>query len=137
VRGFCGFHTKQKSNLNPIKHLKSTQSPESTQSTELTVSTTTKPTESRESKMVLAELGEKIKKALDEMGRSTVIDDEVLGKMLNAIAIALIQSDVDIHLVKKLQDNIKKQINIEEIAAGVNKRRIIDTVSPSCSLVVC
>lgn len=48
--------------------------------------------------------------------------------MLKEIATALIQADVNIRLVKQLRDNIRDRINMEELASGMNKRRIIQKV---------
>lgn len=41
---------------------------------------------------------------------------------------ALIQSDVNIKLVKQLRDNISARISVDELASGMNKRRIIQKV---------
>lgn len=77
--------------------------------------------------MVLAELGTKLSKALRTMAESTVIDETVVNKLVQSIAIALLQSDVDVHLVKKLQENIKKAVDLENVAAGSNKRKLIQS----------
>lgn len=63
-----------------------------------------------------------------------VIDETVMNNLLKAIALALLQADVDVRLVRKLQDNIKAKVNLEEVAAGHNKRKLIQSVSV---LVVC
>ena len=81
--------------------------------------------------MVLADLGNKITDALRKMRESSVIDQEVLDTLVKAIVMALIQSDVDIHLVKTLQTNIKKKANLEEMPPGANKRKVIQSVSRS------
>eukprot|EP01006_Ploeotia_vitrea_P045444 TRINITY_DN66942_c11_g1_i1.p1 TRINITY_DN66942_c11_g1~~TRINITY_DN66942_c11_g1_i1.p1 ORF type:complete len:521 (+),score=259.78 TRINITY_DN66942_c11_g1_i1:51-1565(+) len=78
--------------------------------------------------MVLADLGAKITKALNDMRASSVVDKDVLNKLLSSLAMALMQADVDFQLVKKLQDNIRKNVNLEEMAAGVNKRKAIQGV---------
>jgi len=75
--------------------------------------------------MVLADLGRKITSALKSLNSATIIDEDVLKKLLIEIARALIESDVNIHLVKKLQENVKKAIDFENMAAGSNKRRVI------------
>jgi len=79
--------------------------------------------------MVLADLGNKITAALRKMRDSTVIDETVLQTLLAEIGKALIQADVDVHLVKALQTNIRKKSNLEEMAPGANKRRVIQGVS--------
>ncbi|VAI19552.1 unnamed protein product [Triticum turgidum subsp. durum] len=63
--------------------------------------------------MVLAQLGGSICHALAQMSNITVIDEKVLGECLNEISHALLQSDV------------RKIVNLETLAAGTNKRHII------------
>ncbi|KAL6176725.1 hypothetical protein ACLB2K_053358 [Fragaria x ananassa] len=75
--------------------------------------------------MVLAELGGSISRALHQMSNATVIDEKVLNECLNEITRALLQSDVQFKLVRDMQTNIKKIVNLEHLAAGHNKRRII------------
>ncbi|XP_004301434.1 PREDICTED: signal recognition particle 54 kDa protein 2-like [Fragaria vesca subsp. vesca] len=75
--------------------------------------------------MVLAELGGSISLALQQMSNATVIDEKVLNECLNEITRALLQSDVQFKLVRDMQTNIKKIVNLEHLAAGHNKRRII------------
>jgi signal recognition particle subunit SRP54 len=77
---------------------------------------------------VLAELGSKITRAIVNMRNSTVIDESVLDEMLKEIGNALVAADVNFQLVLKLRKNIKSQINLEELAAGLNKRKIIQKV---------
>lgn len=78
--------------------------------------------------MVLAELGQSITSALRKMTNSTVIDDSVIDAMCKEICAALLQSDVNVKLVAGMRNNIKKRINLEEMAAGVNRRRVIQSV---------
>ena len=59
------------------------------------------------------------------MRESTIVDEEVLNKLVNAISLALIQSDVDVKLVKQMQTNIKSRANIDNIPPGTNKKRHI------------
>lgn len=47
--------------------------------------------------------------------------------MLNEICRALLEADVNIKLVKKLKENVKSVIDFEEMAAGLNKRKMIQT----------
>ncbi|KFK43787.1 hypothetical protein AALP_AA1G172500 [Arabis alpina] len=76
--------------------------------------------------MVLAELGGRITRALQQMANVTIIDEKALNECLNEITRALLQSDVSFPLVKEMQTNIKKIVNLEDLAAGHNKRRIIE-----------
>ncbi|KAM3405217.1 hypothetical protein ACQJBY_007980 [Aegilops geniculata] len=77
--------------------------------------------------MVLAELGGSISRALARMSSATVVDENVLRECLNEIARALMQADVRFKMVCDLQANIKKSVNLEALAAGTNKRRVIET----------
>jgi signal recognition particle GTPase len=78
--------------------------------------------------MVLAELGNKITNALRQMNNVTVIDEAAVDSMLKEIGNALVLADVNVPLVAKLKANIKKRISLEEVAAGLNKRKIIKQV---------
>lgn len=75
--------------------------------------------------MVLADLGRKITTALRSLGNATIINQEVLDSLLLEINRALIGADVDIQLVKKLRENVKQVIDFDEMAQGLNKRRMI------------
>jgi signal recognition particle subunit SRP54 len=76
--------------------------------------------------MVLNELGRGITSALAAMANKMVIDEEALDECLKEICKALLQSDVNVRLVAGLRDNVKKRVNVEELAAGLNKRKIIE-----------
>ncbi|KAL6568006.1 hypothetical protein OROHE_003690 [Orobanche hederae] len=75
--------------------------------------------------MVLAQLGGTISRALQQMSNATIIDEKVLNICLNEITRALLQSDVQFELVRNMQTNIKKIVNLDDLAAGHNKRKII------------
>ncbi|PWA57503.1 hypothetical protein CTI12_AA408570 [Artemisia annua] len=75
--------------------------------------------------MVLGELGGSITRALQAMSNATIIDEDVLNECLKQITRALLQHDVHIKLVHNLQTNIKNIVNLHELAAGHNKRKII------------
>eukprot|EP01095_Lingulamoeba_sp_RSL-Kostka_P006820 TRINITY_DN2157_c0_g1_i1.p1 TRINITY_DN2157_c0_g1~~TRINITY_DN2157_c0_g1_i1.p1 ORF type:complete len:487 (-),score=184.88 TRINITY_DN2157_c0_g1_i1:103-1563(-) len=75
--------------------------------------------------MVLAELGSKITNALRTMSDSTVIDESVVDDMLKEICNALMSADVQIKQAITLRKNIKKNLNFENMPAGVNKRKIV------------
>lgn len=78
--------------------------------------------------MVLAQLGGSISRALQQMSNATIIDEKVLNDCLNEITRALLQSDVQFKLVRDMQTNIKKIVNLDDLAAGHNKRKIIQQV---------
>lgn len=75
--------------------------------------------------MVLADLGRKITSALRSFNSSTIINEEVLNDLLKEICSALLSSDVNVLLVKRLRENIRSVIDFSEMAAGLNKRRMI------------
>lgn len=79
--------------------------------------------------MVLAELGGSITRALHKMNNTTVIDEKALTDCLNEINRALLQSDVRFELIRDMQINIKNIVNLEQLAAGHNKRKIIQQVT--------
>eukprot|EP01050_Picozoa_sp_SAG11_P001340 SAG11_NODE_57_length_19200_cov_18.288417_8_plen_229_part_00 len=76
--------------------------------------------------MVLADLGAKIKDALGKLQHTTVIDEEALDLVLKDICAALMHADVNIKIVMKIRNNIKKLCDLEELAAGTNKRKMIE-----------
>lgn len=47
--------------------------------------------------------------------------------MLKEICAALLEADVNIKLVKKLRENVKAVIDFDEMAGGLNKRRMIQS----------
>eukprot|EP00750_Incisomonas_marina_P008065 INCI15202.1.p1 GENE.INCI15202.1~~INCI15202.1.p1 ORF type:complete len:529 (+),score=131.83 INCI15202.1:123-1709(+) len=75
--------------------------------------------------MVLADLGGQISSALQNLQNSTVIDEKVLNDLLNTIARALMQADVNFGLVKKIKTQILNEVKLDELASGINKRRAI------------
>lgn len=77
--------------------------------------------------MVLADLGRKITSALRSLSNATVINEEVLNSMLKEICAALLEADVNIKLVKKLRENVRQVIDFDEMASGLNKRRMIQS----------
>jgi signal recognition particle subunit SRP54 len=78
--------------------------------------------------MVLAELGSKITAALRNMRDSTLIDEEVVNRLVKELALALLQSDVDVHLVKQMQENIRRKSNAEDMPPGANRRKMIQSI---------
>ena len=76
--------------------------------------------------MVLADLGGAITGALHKMGASTVIDKKVLDELLNDISKALMYADVNFSLIKELNTNIRKNVKLDQLGAGTNKRKAIE-----------
>lgn len=52
---------------------------------------------------------------------------QVLNSMLKEICAALLEADVNIKLVKKLRENVRQVIDFEDMAGGLNKRRMIQS----------
>ncbi len=77
--------------------------------------------------MVLADLGNKITRAIANMRNSTIIDEEVVDTMLKEIGNALISADVQFQLVLKLRKNIKTKISLEGMPS-LNMRKLIQKV---------
>lgn len=75
--------------------------------------------------MVLAELGQRIGQALNKMSAKSMLGEEDVKELLNEIAQALLQADVNINIVKKLQISIKTELALADEAAGLNKRKIL------------
>lgn len=76
--------------------------------------------------MVLAELGSKISHALATMSNATLVDESVLNACLKEIGNALMQADVRMELVLKMRKSIVNRVKMEELAAGHDKRKIIE-----------
>ncbi|RZC51857.1 hypothetical protein C5167_020284 [Papaver somniferum] len=66
------------------------------------------------------------------MNNETVIDEKALNDCLDEITRALLKADVHFDLVKNLKINIKKIVNLDDLAAGHNKRRIIQQRFSPC-----
>ena len=47
--------------------------------------------------------------------------------MLTDISKALLHADVEVKLVQKLRENVRKSINFDEMGSGLNKRRMIQS----------
>ena len=75
--------------------------------------------------MVLAELGGKISAAIHNLQRKTIVGDDEIKQMLNEIARALMAADVNIKIVKKLQESVRAEVALTDSAAGLNRRKIV------------
>ncbi|GAX73630.1 hypothetical protein CEUSTIGMA_g1081.t1 [Chlamydomonas eustigma] len=76
--------------------------------------------------MVLADLGKSLTKAISSLSTSLTIDEKVLDECLKEICKALLQADVNVKQVSGLRNGIKKRVNIEQLAAGLNKQKVIE-----------
>lgn len=77
--------------------------------------------------MVLAELGQKIGQAISKLSAKSILEEKDVQDLLNEIARALLQADVNISIVKKLQVSVKTEFSMAEEGAGLNKRKILQT----------
>lgn len=68
--------------------------------------------------MVLQELGRKISQALQDFGKKEDPNEDALKVCLNRINYALLEADVDKHLVQKLSENIKVQFKFDQSMGG-------------------
>mmetsp|Transcript_11850 Transcript_11850/g.49529 ORF Transcript_11850/g.49529 Transcript_11850/m.49529 type:complete len:167 (+) Transcript_11850:88-588(+) len=86
--------------------------------------------------MVLGDLGKRINRAIRLMSDATVIDEAVVKEMLNEISKALLEADVNIKYVAQLKNRVLNRVKFEELAAGVNKRKMIQgaVVDELCAL---
>jgi signal recognition particle subunit SRP54 len=57
--------------------------------------------------MVLADLGRRLSSALRNLNNATIINEQVLNEALGEICRALLEADVNVHLVKQLRENVK------------------------------
>ena len=76
--------------------------------------------------MVLQDLGQRISRALATISSASLIDEKVLDACLKEICTALLQSDVNVRVVSKLRNNVKKKVNLPEMAEGLNKQKVIE-----------
>lgn len=75
--------------------------------------------------MVLAELGQKIGQAISKLSAKSILEEKDVQELLNEIARALLQADVNVNIVKKLQLTVKTEFAMAEDGAGLNKRKIL------------
>jgi signal recognition particle subunit SRP54 len=76
--------------------------------------------------MVLGELGSALAGALRKLGEHTVVDEEVMEACLKEVTKALLQADVNVQYVVQMKKNIVKAVNIQELAAGLNARKLLE-----------
>ncbi|OCK76831.1 signal recognition particle protein, partial [Lepidopterella palustris CBS 459.81] len=75
--------------------------------------------------MVLQDLGRRINAAVSDLTRSSNLDEKAFDGMVKEICNALIEADVNIKLVASLRNSIKRTVNFNDQAPGVNKKRLI------------
>ncbi|KAL7103705.1 hypothetical protein ACP275_08G196000 [Erythranthe tilingii] len=75
--------------------------------------------------MVLAQLGGRISRVIQQMANAKIIDEKVLSDCLDDIKRALLQADVQFMLVRDLPANIQRSVTLDSIAAAGNDNRNI------------
>ena len=74
--------------------------------------------------MVLAELGQKISGALNDLNKKAVVGDDEVKACLQEVSRALLQADVHVTIVKKLRDKVTQEIKLQE-GGGLDMRKLI------------
>lgn len=72
--------------------------------------------------MVLDNLGESLRNALQKVARSMFVDDAAVNELVKELQRALLQSDVNVKLVFSLSQRIKERVLKEETPGGLTKR---------------
>ncbi|KAJ1812951.1 Signal recognition particle [Coemansia sp. RSA 2599] len=87
--------------------------------------------------MVLNELGARINSAFHALSKESVIDEKAIDALLREICGALLESDVNVRLVQQLRQNVRKRVDMDELASSANKRKVIQNAvyDELCSLV--
>ena len=92
--------------------------------------------------MVLADLGDRLQTALRSLSSVSIVDEDAFKVMLSAVQRALLQADVNVGLgsihstdirpvylhifpVAQLCSSIKSKANIDSMAAGINRRVVV------------
>lgn len=60
--------------------------------------------------MVLADLGRRLNSALADLSKVPTVNDAAIDSLLRSVATALLESDVNVKLVSKLRDDVRKQV---------------------------
>ena len=76
--------------------------------------------------MVLAELGKQINGALSNLSAKARVGDDDLKEFLNEVARALLLADVNINVVKKLQQQVRTEVGLND-AAGLDKKKVVQS----------
>ena len=79
--------------------------------------------------MVLDNLGSSLRATLEKVAKSVFVDEKLINELVKDIQRALLQADVNVKLVLKLTEEIKKRALKEEVPAGITKKEhLIKTV---------
>ncbi|KAK5577613.1 hypothetical protein RB653_002556 [Dictyostelium firmibasis] len=78
--------------------------------------------------MVLADLGNQLSSALRSLNETTIVNEDTINQLLKEVGNALSKSDVSMSLIIQMRKNIKEKVKLDQMAAGLNKRKIIKQV---------
>jgi len=77
---------------------------------------------------MLEKLGQAIKKGIDKIGSAIFIDKKVIDEVVKELQRALIESDVNVSLVKEISDKIRKIAENEKIKGVEKREQLIKTL---------
>jgi signal recognition particle subunit SRP54 len=75
--------------------------------------------------MVLGKLGSALHSAVRKLLRSSIVDEKAVKELVKDLQRALIQADVNVHLVMDLTKRIEERALKEDIAPGVSRREYV------------
>ncbi len=77
---------------------------------------------------MLDSLGTALKGALKKIGNAIFVDDTTLNALIKDLQKALLQSDVNVHLVFSLTEAIKKRVKSESTPRGLDQKEHVTTI---------
>jgi len=75
--------------------------------------------------MVLGKLGSSLHKAVQKLLRSSIVDEKAVKELVKDLQRALLQADVNVHLVMDLTKRIESRALKEDMAPGVSRREYV------------
>lgn len=78
--------------------------------------------------MVLNDLAQKLTTALSKLNKAKSIDEDTLSGLIKEIALALLHSDVSVHVVARLRDKVKERCSPDMVENGTNLAKHVKKV---------
>jgi len=78
--------------------------------------------------MILGNLGNSLKETFNKLARLNKIDKKIAEEIIKDVQRALLQADVNVKLVMKLSENIKKRALKEEVLEGFDAKEHISKI---------
>jgi signal recognition particle subunit SRP54 len=75
--------------------------------------------------MVLGKLGSALNEAMRKLLRSSIVDEKAVKELVQDLQRALLQADVNVHLVMELTGRIQERSLKEEVAPGISRREYV------------